>query len=611
MLGLYQGSSTQSELQRALGRIERLGGSKRFWELDRLEQYYRGTQHDGKTSWWDGSKPARERKPCVLSGLPKAAVEQAVRFTLGEGKFPTLSFMGSEEALSIGGATIQFSAEDGKALDALWLEVVEQAGLKLSLREGLRRGLSARTACGVYAVRDGEVAIELFNAKHCEPTWASPTKKELARLECRYIYPVEERRPDGTTEEVWYWYRRVVDTARDVIYEPVKVEEGDEPNWTEDKEQTTDHGLGFCPAFWWPNLTRMDVVDDDGVALFDECEDEIDAIDYSLSMRHTGVFVWGSPQPWQTGVMAGEGPEAGARKAVDIFNTTDGSQVGFINPNAPARERSAFNVWTFEEADVKVGLLEQSGTAATAVTEHVSDLRARLLESIQVVLVDPLSVAGRGDMSAKLLELLYAPLLALVDDLRECWGSHLRALAHGVLRMLLTMGKRDPGAVYLTKLGAALPVLERFLLKTESDRQRFVRIPSALTWGDYFSPTNADVRDAVVTAKSALGEATAGGSGSGADAASAPLIATRTARKYVASFFGVVDLDAEEEAIEEEVAEREKKAAEQAKTELDAALTQIGAKAGAKRPGEDAAPFAAGPGGDSGRAKGGQKSSDE
>jgi len=571
-------------MQQAFGRIERLGGNKRFWELDRLEQYYRGTQHDGKTSWWDGEVPARERKPVVLSGLPKAAVEQAVRFTLGEGKFPTLNFTGSKEKLSIGGVSIPFSTDDAKALDTLWLEVVDQAGLKLSLREALRRGLSMRTACGVYSIRDGEVSIELFNAKHCEPTWASPTKKELSRLECRYIYPKEERQSDGTTKEIWYWYRRVIDATRDVTYLPVKVEEGDEPKWTIDKDQLREHALGFCPAFWWPNLTRMDVVDDDGVALFDECEDEIDAIDYALSMRHTGVFVWGTPQPWQTGVMAGEGPTASARQAVDIFTTQDGSQVGFVNPNKPARERSAFNVWTFEEADVKVGLLEQSGSAATAVTEHVSDLRARLLESIQVVLVDPLSVAGRGDMSAKLLELLYAPLLALVDDLRECWGTYLRTLSHGVLRMLLTEGKRSPGRVYLTKLEAALPILERFMLERESGGQGFVRIPSALSWGDYFSPTNQDVRDAVITAKSALGAATAGGSGSGADVASEPLIATDTAQRYVASFFGVTDIEAEREKIEGEKAEREEKAAAQAEQELNAALTQIGAKVGAKQP---------------------------
>lgn len=606
-------------LQQGMRNIRRLGGTRRFWELDRLERYYGGTQHDGKPSWWEEGVPARERRPCVLSGLPKAAVEQAVRFTLGEGKFPALRFTGSEEQRTIAGINLGLTKDEAKTLDQLWKEIADQIKVKLGFRELLRRGLSMRSACGVYSLRDGELWIEYLNVKHCEVEWKDARKKVPARLECRFIYPREEEQKDGTIKEVWYWYRRVVDEQADTVYQPVEVKEGSEPKWTVDDSKSFEHHSGFAPVFWFQNLPRMDVADDDGVALIDGCEEEIDAIDYALSVRHTGAFVYGNPQAYQIGVFEDKAPQADGRTAgtIDYFNTVNpdgspGTPMAFaaINPTGgglPARKRSAFTVWSFEDkkTDVEIGLLEATGTAAKMVTEHVTDLRARLLESIQVVLVDPASVAGRSDMSAKLLELLYAPLLALVDDLRECWGDHLRSLAGGLLRFLRVQFKRTPGRIFLPGLDEAAPILDRFAVASQGGGEQWINPPCSLAWGTYFAPTNADIRDAVVTAKSARGEATAGGAGSGGDTTSGPLISHKTAVTYIAPFFGLDDIDAELEEVTKEQEDRDAKAEQQAQRELDAALTQIVAKAGADGA---AKPPGSGPpakGSDSGRPKSG------
>jgi hypothetical protein len=597
MLGMYQGSDTQASMARALGRIRRIGGSQRYRDLDRLEQYYSGNQHEGKCSWWDDAAPVRERKPCVLSGLPKAAAEQAVRFTLGEGKFPALRFTGSEKPRTIGGLNLGLSKDEAKGLDELWSEVAQQIKIKLAFREGLRRGLAMRTACGAYSLRDGRLEIELLNAKHCEPTWEDSHQKRLASLECRFTFPREEVQKDGTVKEVWYWYRRVINAQSDIVYREVPVEEGDEPRWTRDDSRSFDHKTGHAPAFWWPNLPRMDVGDSDGVALIDGCFDEVDAIDYALSVRHTGAFVYGNPQAYQIGVFEDKAPQADGRTAgtIDYFNTTGpdgrpGPVVAYMAKNGggePARKRSAFTVWNYEDkkTDVEVGLLEASGTAAKMVTEHVTDLRARLLESIQVVLVDPASVAGRSDMSAKLLEPLYAPLLALVDDLRECWGSHLTGLADGIFRFLLVHHARGE-TIFLPSLDEAVPTLERFLVKVQGGGQTWVSPPSALAWGDYFAPTNQDIRDAVVIAKSARGESAAGGAGGSSDVTGDPLITKRRAIDFVSSYFGIDDVDAEVADLDKEREERAAEAEAAAQRELDAALAQIGAKAGAQRPGK-------------------------
>jgi hypothetical protein len=607
MLGLYQGSDSQRVLSNALAKIKRLGGTKRFWEIDKLERYYLGTQHDGKPSWWHDDVPARERQPCIISGLPKAAVEQAVRFTLGEGKFPRFQFTVSEQPRKIGGITLGLSKEEATKLDELWKEVANQCHLKLVAREMLRRGLSMRTACGTYSLRDGELSIEIFNPKHCKAEWVDDRKKELASLECRYIFPKEEQRPDGTTEEVWYWYRRVIDAESDIVYHEVRVEDGEEPVWSRDDSRSVDHATGFCPAFWFPNLPRMDLGDEDGCALVDGLEDEIDAIDYTLSIRHTGAFVYGSPQAWQTGVIQQRGPSADGRTAevVDVFRTIDGGEVKYkvTGGGGAARKRSAFSVWSFEDIETKLGLLESNGGAAKMATEHVHDLRARLLESIQVVLVDPAEIAGHGDMSAKLLELLYAPLLALVDDLRECWGKHLESLQSGLLRFLLAHGERNADEVFVPGLADCVPILKRFSVEKQSGGKRWLTPPCSLLWGDYFSPSNQDIKDAVVIAKSARGEK-AGGDGSGADAAGDPLITRKTAMRFVAPYFGVDDLDAESEELDGEIEEKESKQLEKEERENAALHDLAAAKFDAKSKADRAAgrgkpPKSAGGGGGS------------
>lgn len=581
-------SSAQSDVNKALGKIRRLGGSKRFWEMDRLEQYYSGHQHDGKSEWWDDSVPARERKPCIMSGLPKAAVEQAVRFTLGEGKFPAVRFVGSEEPRKVAGLNLGLTKDESKVLSALWLEVAKQIKVKLTFREALRRGLSMRTSCGVYSLRDGRVSIELLNAKNCEVTWEDANCRHPKSLECRFIFPKEVTEKDGSVKEVWFWYRRVIDANTDTVFVEVPVDDGEEPKWTVDPERSSVHGTGFAPVFWWPNLPRMDVGDSDGVALIDGCEDEIDAIDYSLSVRHTGAFVYGSPQAYEIGVFEGSGPKSDGRTAqsVDYFNAVDANGnptvVGFTSqPSKPARKRSAFSNWRYEDkkTDVEVGLIEATGSAAKMVTEHVTDLRARLLESIQVVLVDPASVAGRSDMSAKLLELLYAPLLALVDDLRECWGDHLTGMVDGLFRFLLVHHKRG-AVVFLPSLDAAIPILDRFLVPLQGGGLTWVSPPLELAWGGYFSPTNADVKDAVIIAKSARGKRAAGGSGTGGDTESDPLITHKRAITFIAEYFGIEDVDTELEQLTEEIEEQRKVEDARAERELDAALTQIGAKSG-------------------------------
>src|SRR4051812_39926076 len=70
----------------------------RYKKISQLRKYYEGTQYDGRPDFFTGRKagggddvvPLRERKPCIIYPLPRAACNQVVRFTFGESRFPTI-----------------------------------------------------------------------------------------------------------------------------------------------------------------------------------------------------------------------------------------------------------------------------------------------------------------------------------------------------------------------------------------------------------------------------------------------------------------------------------------------------------------------------------------
>lgn len=562
MEALYRGSGLQQHSQMTADGIVRGGESKRFWELDKLERYYKGTQYVGMPSWWDKSVPLQQRAPCIIYPLPRAACEQATRFTFGEGKFPDVRFVGRDPTQDpdaaddvIEGLQLALNLDEAKTLDELYRGILTQSGLKLVMRELLRRGLAMRTAVCVVTLRDGELCFEPLNAKYCTAQWADSHAKRLASICCRYKYPVEEPDDRGKLVTNWYWYRRDITTEADVCYLPAPVaKDGSEPEWRINEARTVVHQLGFVPAKWMPNLPQMDIGDEDGFALIDGLEKEIDGLNFALSVRHRGALYYGTPQYTETGVAEGDGPAAQIvpTRRIETLPTQGGGQMSFDAGPIAVRASGPDVVWSYQADSAKIGIMEQTGSASRAVTEHVADLRARILEAISVVLVDPAIVSGKAETSAKALQLLHQPLLALVDDLRECWGSHFRDLLGLALRLVLRTIETG-GVVYLPHARRAAKVLSRFDRIVAVDEQspgrpvvrRWFQPQMSLLWGDHFPATNTDVKEAVAAVAQARAFASK-------PEERDPIISQKTAVRYVATYFGVNDLDAEMKAIVDE-----------------------------------------------------------
>ncbi len=521
-------------------RPERLSETPRYRVLNALDAYYRGTQYDGRPDWWTGLNasgeqvPLRERRPCVIYPLPKAAVNQATRFTVGEGRFPTIKAepVEADDALS---PEMALSEEEADALTKFVAELLRQLRLKSIALDLMRRGLSSSTAVAIVQIRNGRFSLLLPNAKDCHVEFVDGDPDgEVERLTWCYRYERQVELSDGSIVTRPFFFRRDVTAERFVVYKEALPPElpGQDVRWEIDEEQGVEHGFGCCPVVWTRNMPD-DHANPDGVSLYRDLDEEFDALNFALSQRHRGVHFFGTPQAYETEVGEDEQPGMVARTSRPPKETANdpyarGNREKHRMGGSPARQYRPDQIWSYK-GKAQIGVLETSGKAFEVATKHVADIRARILEAIDVVLLDPTTVAGKGEISAKALQILFYPLLALVDELREGWWERcFERILSMCLRIVATksatMGEQGK-RLLLPGVDRVAPILQRHWLETPDGK---VWIPPRLTpaWGDYFSPSNADVKAAVDAADSAK----QGG-----------LITDETATRYVAPYFGVHD----------------------------------------------------------------------
>jgi hypothetical protein len=521
-------------------RPERLSELPRYRELHLLDAYYRGTQYDGRPDWWTGTNasgeqvPLRERRPCVIYPLPKAAVNQATRFTVGEGRFPTIKAepVDADDALS---PEMALSEEEAETLTKFVGELCRQLKLKSAALDLMRRGLSTGTTVSIVQIRNGKFCLLLANARDCHAEFADGDPDgEVLRLVWCYRYERQVELRDGSIVTKTFFFRRDITATHFVVYREAEPPElaGQDVRWEVDEEKSVEHGFGCCPVVWTRNMPD-DHAALDGVSLYRDLDDEFDALNFALSQRHRGVHFFGTPQAYETDVGEDEQPAMLARtsrppKDVENDHYARGNRERHRMGGSVARQHRPDQIWSYR-GKAQLGVLETSGKAFEVATKHVADIRARILEAIDVVLLDPTTVAGKGEISAKALAILFAPLLALVDELREGWWERcferiLSMCLRVVAAKSTSMGERGE-RLLLPGVDRAAAILQRCWLATPAG-SAWIGPRLTPSWGDYFSPSNADVKAAVDAADTAK---------------QANLITGETASRYVAPYFGVHD----------------------------------------------------------------------
>lgn len=532
----------------------------RHAEIGRLQAYFDGKQYVGKPDFWTGKRgnevvPLRERAPCIVYPLPKASAQQVVRFTFGEGRFPVLKVEAQEDAEAATYKSLTLTEDEAEVLEHGLVDVIESAKLRSVMRTLMCRGLAERTAVAIGMIKRGTFTFECPHAKDCWPTFENddPSAPVVKLVWCyQFEKTVIE---DNRAVQKKFWFRRDVDAVAYTDFAPVEVKPGEqEVKWG--AGTPTPHNFGFCPVLWIRNLDEsIEPGGIDGFSLYEDLFDEFDALNFALSQRHRGITYFGTPQPYETGVEEGDGPSADGRTAVPGWTASTsptGLGAELVKGSAPttgamkekARRMAPDRIWSYEGAEVNVGLIETTGAAFEVATKHVEDIRQRLLESMSVILASMESFAkGGGDMNAKFLVLAFAPLLNLVDELRDAtwWPCGLRAVLSLCLRML-SKGSDGIALPNAKKLGEIAQRFEVPVTNADGTTSTVWMLPKITPiWGEAFSPSNAEITEAVTAATTAKD----GG-----------IIPLKSAVQYVAPHFGVDDVDAVVDELEQKADEQ-------------------------------------------------------
>lgn len=555
-----------------LDRPEFISQTARYREIAKLEAILEGKQYDGRPDWWTGKHPnggkehpLTERKPCVIYRLPHAAVQQVVRFLFGDGRFPSVSVDVPED-----GATDDLypalSEEQSVELEAWISDLIDDANLQPTMRAIAGKAIACKTAVVILEAVNGELKATLPRPQDCAAKFIDDRPDgDVERLVWCYEFDKEITDEQGKPTTKRHLFRRDYDAAAVYVYADVELEHGKDVEWP--APQVQPHGLTFCPVLWLRN--ECEYADGiDGRSLYEDSAEEIEALDMTLSRRHQGLIYLGAPQLIETAEDYETTPDALGRAAAPEAAYVAGTGERKLTVKQAARKTGPEHVWHYQGKDVSVELLETTGKAFEVATNHVNDLRGRLLETWGVVLASMTDTLTRNvttgaEMSARFLALAHAPLIALVQEYRHSWWPHgLRRVLSMCMRMsvdLAAQGQR----LNIPNSTAASELLSQFYRDGG-----WVCPRMKPHWGKFFDPSALEIGQSVEAASKAK---------------EALLISTTTATEHVAHAFGVEDINEELDEIEDDKAEAEAKAAEEAERQAEAlhsmAITSGGSSA--------------------------------
>ena len=517
----------QQALAESQRNVDAYGESDRFWSINRLEALYNGQQYEGLPSFWNRSVPVIERAPHIQSRYARAAVDRVAHFVFGRRRFPRITVQPAAYGVAL-------TSGERAALGAVVTDVVAAARLPSVALAYLTEGLKTRAAVAVCGLRAGLPHAQILPTKWCTPEFDE--RGDVRRLVVQYKHVV-----NGDL----HWHRREITATFDRTWAPVKVDPKHEPQWSSIRPEV-DIPLAFCPVVWTRNLPPATApeTDPDGVSLLDGLASEVAALDRNLSQFDRYGLYNGDPQIVRKGAV-----ESGLVGG-DPGRTADPARGGVVadfmrawrspSDGQPATKKAPGSIWDLPP-DGGAELMESTGAAVSIFGGVMRELRRSLGDATGVVLADP-ETMGNGDLSARALTLLHAPMLDLADVLSVDYGDALVAMVSHWLRLVAS----SPGGVRLASVQDphAREALSRFWTRGADGRPAWLRPPLALAWGPYFEPSASEITTRVEAAQKAAG----GG----------PVASRRTAVALVAQITGVEDVDAEVAAIGgEEGAQRE------------------------------------------------------
>lgn len=463
-----------------MGKIARLGLSPRQQELNRLWAAYRGQQYAARRIDWDGSQrytpleseviasgsfippgfydagatmPLRFRRPSAPYHLRKVIVDRFTGLLFSDRKHPAIRVDDDPRTQDYVRALCEVSR--------LWPKMI------MARTYG---GAMGAVAVG-FAFLEGKPMVEVHDPRWLYPEFADRDDLRLAKIEKRYQFPVDEQDPEtGEWIQRAYWYRRLIDDVRDVVFKPVPVDE-ESPAWEVERE--VEHGFGFCPVVWAQNLPVQDDIDGDP-----DCqgiEEMCEQIDALLSQAAMGTI--GNSDPTLRIITDAELPDL--RKGTgNAIKLPAGSSMDYM---------------------------ELSGTGPKAAVELADKLRMLALEVAQCVLDQ---TQGAGVRTATEVDKVYASMIAKADVLREQYGERLvKPLIEMMVRAIRII--EQPRLVDGALVRRVVRLPDQVTRREDGTIERAARSLGDggalnLSWGPYFDPSLDDLQKATTATATAM-----------------------------------------------------------------------------------------------------------
>ena len=496
--------------EESVNRLLKAGQSPRYQALEKYQAFFDGTAYVGRPAFLDRNvdAPAYERAPCIQYPLTKVAIESSVAFALGEGKFPIVASMTSEDDSAFD-PQFGLSPVDSQTVDQFTARLIDVGRMPAGFRDAAKKALASKSVAIILSYRAGYPCMDALWSKICTPTCDPTDPDSVIKLSVRYRY-----RDDVWDDDYKAWlpvvkeYLRVIDAQADTVYKPVEIWDILDKGPQEGSgavQSTNTHGFGFCPVVWYGHMRESGAVD--GLAIHENKLGMLEALDMALSQRHRAAFYAGDPQWVLTGVSGDDSIGGSGRLAQPTAFPGDkpgpwSRALYFGGPqNGGAIRKGPGEIWRIESPDAKVQLFTLKGDALAAIDQHAADLLKKLCDALGIVLLDPSQLNGGGDLSGRTLAFIFSSQINRVNQFRDDFG---RRCIQPTLFMLYRMLLAKSDGVYLPGLKKALPILKRFQVTDSAGTQRWIAPNIKLIFGAYFEPSDTDEATRVQASITAL-----------------------------------------------------------------------------------------------------------
>jgi hypothetical protein len=257
---------------------------------------------------------------------------------------------------------------------------------------------------------------------------------------------------------------------------------------------------------WYRHKPKAtDAANIDGTAIHQELCDEVDGLNFALSIRHRAALMLGDPIIVETGVDPDHKQAPGGTIFVPEGNPSDphdtrnigsggGGMWGVMRQTRGAGTiKSPGQTWRYHDHQSKVAILSLGPGALEPIEKNAQDLLALVAEGMSWVPVDAKQMQLGSAPSGRALEWLHKKQLDACGTLRDDFAAGaILPIVSMVLRALLALPE---GQVRVAGVATVRKALARFMAEVKTAdgvTSEWIQPHMSVRWGAYFAATEAD-----------------------------------------------------------------------------------------------------------------------